>query len=537
MHRGDERVCEMSTGPTRRVAGILVTAGVVLASGAGAASAAWTEVEPLSDFGPTAGVDVDRRGVAHLDHYESIAGDDPMTLRVDTRQPGGPWVRSAEQPADLPLDAEGVRGRGVARGSEGQVLAWRIDAAGELGVALGRDGVFSPAVRLAGPVAGMRAWAAVNPRGEAVVVWRAQGPLMAAISDARGRFGPAAVIASRFSSLRGPDIAFNEAGDITVAWATNNAVRAAVRRADAGWRPSMKVSRGSAGVRGLSLAMDARGHAILLWPAAAPAVVRGGANYASALMSAEHRPGAARWSEPVRLARGVLTGPHTVGMDAAGGALIVWGQPLGLGARYLERAPGGAWQNRGRLPGATCCLAGLTVGPLGDAAIASGPPTSAIGIVHRRSGSRTWRQAPQAIGSGAFSGVELAANAAGDFAVAWNSAPSNSSYPLYAAAYDAPAPAGVRRVTPRPARAGTASGLRLAVDASAAGRILVTVRRAGQRRVQAAFITSVRAGRNAVRLPARAARAIGRGRYVVEVESGSRPIAARPSAEVTVLGR
>ena len=95
----------------------------------------------------------------------------------------------------------------------------------------------------------------------------------------------------------------------------------------------------------------------------------------------------------------------------------------------------------------------------------------------------------------------------------------------------------MRRVAARPARAARAADVRLAIDASAAGRVLVTVRRAGQRRVQAAFITGVRAGRTSLRLPAGAASALGRGRYLVDVESGSRTLAGRPSAEVTVLGR
>jgi hypothetical protein len=501
----------------------------------GVASAAWSEPAEISPYGSVDGLDVDRRGVASVDFSESFEGTSPSFLKAAARSPRASWVRSVLQPSDLPLDAEGRRGRGVAHGPEGHVVAWRIDAAGELLAAVGRDGVFAPALRLAGPVSGMRAWAAVNGLGEAVVVWKDHGSLVAAISDSAG-FGPPREISPITGVDVGPEIAFNDAGDIVVAWATKNGVRAVTRRADAGWGPSVKVSRGSAGVGRLSLAMDVRGEGILLW-AAGPRKVFGSASYLSRVMSASHLPGAGAWSTPRLLGRGALIGTQ-VAMDGSGAALAVWSQPVGRGVRYLERPPGGAWRDRGRLPGADCCLTGLTMAALGDAAVAVGPSSSpyVVGVLHRSAGTRAWRPAPTEIGRGLLGSIRMAANAAGDLVVTWNDDMSNTSFPLYAAAYEAPAPAALRKVAARPARAARPSDVRLAVDASRAGRVLVTVRRAGQRRVQVAFITAVRAGRTSVRLPVRAARAIGRGRYVVEVESGSRALGARPSAKLTVLG-
>jgi hypothetical protein len=459
----------------------------------------------------------------------------PTFERSVRRIPDGPW--RAPEPSGLPAGL-----REVSINAAGNAVGWRRGLDPESSLVVSSFGTASrhdPGGWSAPRTLATRTRAAqvvLMDDGEALAAWSTQdGAVFAAL---RGRFGdwrPATRLEVPGSTPSGPIVGVNEAGDAVVVWARGPAGRARIRAAA---RPASLVHAPLPFARTLTLpgpigraapssaALDLEGDAVVAWSLGS-----------GRTLISDHRSGASRWSPARRLA----SVPGAVVGAAAGGGAVAAGS-AGAGGRIsvaVRSASGGPWRSVPGPPASACCLVGLLVTRTGDAVIAGTNSAFDDLLVFRRAaGSRSWARAPLRIDPGYRQQVtRMASNAAGDLVVAWNWNPSNTSKPLYAAAYQAVAPpvlSGALRPDPVALRPGGTMSLRFPLTRP--GRVLVTLRRPFGGRALAAFTVAGRRGANTVRVPRAAlARLRGPGRYIVTAETGSRRPGGVRTAEVRLL--
>ena len=205
-----------------------------------------------------------------------------------------------------------------------------------------------------------------------------------------------------------------------------------------------------------------------------------------------------------------------LGVAAGGGAVVAWQAPDGV--QVARRAAGGdgRWIRTAPPPSAAR-LIDLAVTRLGDAAVMAAGPGDALVVARRPVGSPRWLPAP--IPGGPAADGLLRADAAGDLVAAW----ASPAGVVRAASYAAPALPAISQLTASPAAFGFSGATTLRFRLSAAGRVVVSLRRPFGARALAAFTVAGRRGANAVRVPRSAtARLLGPGRYVVVAETSAR---------------
>lgn len=469
----------MIVGRGARVVSVLSAAVSGLAMAAGAAGAPGWDPYPgvptatIDGYARLQRVEVDRDGAArvHAEIQDPVSDDNqPSRNVVVTRSSAGAWTAPADTPAPAVMDAP-ARAAVVA----GRVVVALRNADGTLGA----DQDVAPAGRL--PVSGARPTAAVGVNGDAVVAW------------------------------------LRRAGN-----GTRRLLLAATRPAGGPWSASQVVA-GPDTLSDLAVAVDLRGTAILLWgqgahssdPAAAPL---------QTIRVAERGIGAPGWSAPTDLGMG--HGSYlAVATDGAGTAFALWGRSFGQPMLTAVRTPGAVWRRTGAVPGSGCCAESLEVSPLGDAFILD-PNLGQGRIRHRAAGSGQWEVSPeQAVpdldGTSGIT-VHLDVNAAGDAVLGWIRGVSNTSQPLRAAYFEAPARPSLLRLRARR----VAGRARVELLLTGPGRVLIHVRRAGSARILDGFIVTAAAARATVTVPARVQRLLRPGHYVLRADTGSHDVAA-----------
>jgi PKD domain len=204
------------------------------------------------------------------------------------------------------------------------------------------SGAWQPAVELARPGVGSGPRVAVDPVGNAVVVWSHDigEPRVLQASYRRGRGGPwdfpIDLSDERFRAGT-QQIGFDASGNAIAAWArfgdNGRVVQAAVRPRDSGiWGSPVDVSPRDASVVGApGLAVGPGGQAVLAWVLASGAV-----------QSSVWTGG---WQAPVELGTGAAADVR-VATAASGDAVAVW-STVRVGTRVLQaafRPRGAAWQ-------------------------------------------------------------------------------------------------------------------------------------------------------------------------------------------------
>jgi hypothetical protein len=431
-----------------------------------------------------------------------------------TRSIGGAWAAPAAGSAK-PLPATAV-----ARQAGPLAIAAAADARGVLRIATARHAVWAAPITVAEHAG--ETGAALAASGRAIVAWRQAGRRIRAAGLAPdGTLEAPRDLGSAPQLRGGPYAAVNDAGDAVVAWVRSvrgrgRVLLVSVRRAGGDWSGPAALSGAPKAIGGVAVGVDVRGTALILWS-------QGGlqSEPSTRRIAVAERPlGAPAWGAPTTLHHG-YGGSVALEVDGEGGALAVWGPAFQAQLQTAARPPGGAWRRTGPVPGSRCCVDALAVSPLGDAFLVSSAGRVFSERVWRRpAGSARWRLAPEGVIGLPADRLLLSVNPAGDAAVGWHAGQGHTSMPVWAAAFEAPPRAALRSLRVRMAPDGRP---RIALDVSAAGRVLLSVRRAGGGRVVDAAVVRVAAGRTTLALPPRLQRSLMRpGRYVVRADSGGR---------------
>jgi hypothetical protein len=221
---------------------------------------------------------VDGGGTALVVWHEQAPGLGAQAsgdVRVASRAPGGPWTGPRQ------LSAAGSYEPAIAAGAGGSLAVWLTDESGGAAVwgserPVGGD--WGPPRRLSGaPAAVTTPGVAMNPAGDAVVVWQLDGAMVAATRDRAGRWASPAKIsgAARVAhkALRPPPaVAIDDAGAIVVAWRADSGVpavldlRVATRPAGGSWRAVEVLSAPAGRSVGAPAVAIRGGRAIVAWP-------------------------------------------------------------------------------------------------------------------------------------------------------------------------------------------------------------------------------------------------------------------------------
>jgi hypothetical protein len=196
-------------------------------------------------------------------------------VRVAARVPGGPW--SPTKTLGAPGSYEPV----LAAGAAGSLAVWVTDEPGGAAVwgserAVGGD--WGAPRRLSGAPAGVTTpGVALNPAGDAVVVWQQDAAMMVATRDRSGRWAPPATISGdarvAHRPLRPPPaVAIDEAGAAIVAWRAATGVpgvldlRVATVSPGRAWRPPEVLSAAAGRSVGTPAVALRDGRAVVAWP-------------------------------------------------------------------------------------------------------------------------------------------------------------------------------------------------------------------------------------------------------------------------------
>jgi hypothetical protein len=522
----------------RRGGRAVLLACAALAAPATAAGAGWDAYPGvLDEYATVRAAGIERDGTARVLYASQDPTQEPGPLRFlgVMRPAGGPWTAPASWSPPLPDRAT------IYEGPNGHLAAVGRTPGGAPAVVLGRGAAWAPPVALAA------ARAVVNGRGAALLTLGGPTRFRAAVLDPASGLRPVGAGApANQLSLRAtedpPDMALNDTGDAVVAWVRgegrglDRVLEANVYHAGDGWSGPANLSGRPSRISGFAVAIDPQGTAMVLWGQGGQPLdgKRENPLRDQRIRVAERAAGARSWAPAQDLARGEIGSPY-VGVDGAGTALAAWDfNPVVTAVR----AHGGPWRLAAAPPDARCCIERLAVSPLGDAFLVSPSTGSAEGVWRRPAGPGRWERAPDGLAPSVMNALfpyRLQVNAAGDALLTWDDFRSNSSAPVGAAVYEAPPRPGIASFSTPRARVPDAGRLRFLLQLSAAGRVIVTVRRPGGVRPLAAFIVTAPARRVGTRIPPAALPALsGRGRYVVEADTGARD-AARAARRVTVV--
>jgi PKD repeat protein len=258
------------------------------------------------------------------------------------QSPAGPIVEAASRPAGsaawqppIVLSPEGQQAEGadVALDAQGDAMAvWKgqghiIEAATKQA----GSGAWQVPVALSDPAAGaFTAKVAVDQVGDAVAVWLdyegGHRVIEAAVKPAASGVWQAPVsLSSAGEEASEPQVAVDPRGQAIVVWetsdATNNSIEAAVGLASSGaWQPPTQVSVGKTSLIGNfpQVAVDEAGDAVAVWDQT------NGSNF---IIEAAARPGASGvWQPPVQLSPAGEDYAYLpqVAVDRQGNAVAVW---------------------------------------------------------------------------------------------------------------------------------------------------------------------------------------------------------------------
>jgi PKD domain len=270
----------------------------------------------------------------------AIAFTDPATgeLKLRVRPPGGVLgpAETLAAPASeesvflykLEFDKAGNLYALYARDKFSSPMAFSANVRERLA-----DGTFLPEEPLAtGTATAFRADLDVNPGGDAVAAWQANGPVQAAFRPAGGSFGAVATLAATGGGANGPQVAIGAGGDALVMWteATNHDLDASYRPATGVFStPGQKISTLQAPY-GSTSAVAPDGSAVVVWTATS------GAQYS--VERAFRTPGGGGTFTPELQ----IGGPYTdftfvsgTTTDSGGNSVAVWanGQTVDAGFR------------------------------------------------------------------------------------------------------------------------------------------------------------------------------------------------------------
>ena len=177
---------------------------------------------------------------------------------------------------------------------------------------------------------------AVDPRGNALVVWSSDGVVWSASRTATGRWKAPARISATGHDAAAARAALDGQGNAVAVW-SDNGVWSALRRRGRAWKDPVRVSTVRAYTsfgNGPQVAIDPRGNAVVVWRSTRNIV-----------QSATRRAGGA-WRATLPLSgSGVFVSPH-VAIDGQGNAVAVWSVSAMSGGVVMSavRPAGKGWQ-------------------------------------------------------------------------------------------------------------------------------------------------------------------------------------------------
>ena len=260
------------------------------------------------------------------------------TVRIAVRAPGGAWSAAGD------LSPAGGAHPQVAVAPDGSgVVAWERDGALEVSLVTPQGAVTPPAVLSAPGTAARLPGVAVNAAGDAVVAWYQDDEVLTAERTAGGAFGaPRAVSPAGglpdATNLGAPSVGLAADGRTVAAWRRRAGghlrIEAAIRPAGRGWDPPVLLSPTASRNAGRpSLGMDAAGHAVVAW--SQPSGISLSAIRARTLARTAPAFGAL---EAVSAPRGRGTAP-SVALDGGGRSVLAWREdPLGGRGRLFRAA-------------------------------------------------------------------------------------------------------------------------------------------------------------------------------------------------------
>lgn len=285
---------------------------------------------------------------------------------------------------------------------------------------------------------------ALDPRGNALIVWRTLGGVVqGSFRRARGRWEPARTLSPLGRQAFGPRVAFDRRGNAIAVWyrrpdtGPDNLVQAALRPAGRSWQAAQTLGTGVDFYSDVEVAFDAAGTALVVWI--------GPVNGSGRVEAVEHRAGGA-WSAPELLSTPGLGASDavSVGIGASGETVVAWSQfmPPFVRVQAAVRRGGGSWGAPQDLsgPGYFAHQPQVAVDPAGNALVV---------WYHTEDRGFSSIEATMRPAGGAWSGpVELAqdgqehdvaVDAAGNAVAVWQQ-PTVGSRALEARAFDAAGP-------------------------------------------------------------------------------------------------
>lgn len=237
-------------------------------------------------------------------------------------------------------------------------------------------GSWQPSVTLSEPGApGESAWlpkVAVDPRGDAIVVWQRSNSsgddiIQSSFRAADGAWEKPVNLSEAGENANAAQVALDPNGDAVAVWnrfnGSNWVVQSASRPSGGTWQQPVHLSEGGDSSEGPQVAVDPRGDAAAVWEHH----TEGGE-----LIQGTSRPAGGSWQEPVNLsepAENTLE-PH-IGLDAAGDAVMTWERSYDGGEiiQTSYKPAGGSWQQAVNLsaPGASAYRQHVSVDPRGEA--------------------------------------------------------------------------------------------------------------------------------------------------------------------------
>ena len=310
---------------------------------------AWQRPADLSVPGSTSGgpdLAIDSRGNA-LAVWQTFQGSG-VVIQAASRPAGGAW----QPPVTVSTVGGDSRSPRVAvDGLGGALVVWHhgedSNPTAVRAATRSADGSWQMPVNLSGPVrfAGSPQ-VAVNPRGDAVVVWQrsadARLVVQAATRPAGGAWEPAVDIAAPDPREPEPQVAIDPEGNAIAVWQryerTDSIVQAAVRPPGAGWGAPVDLSEPGGDAENPQLAVDPQGNAVVVWTRDEHALM----DIARTVPQSAFRPAHGSWQAAADIApkaEGVFA---DVAFGARGDAVAVWAN---RGVKAAVRPPGGRWRS------------------------------------------------------------------------------------------------------------------------------------------------------------------------------------------------
>ena len=417
------------------------------------AAAGWLAPGDLSEKGQDAGepqVAIDPGGNA-IALWERFDGSNGI-IQAAVRQPGGAWLPSG----DISEKGDTALQPAVAVDSHGNATAvWtRVGVlSGVVVLAAFRPagGAWQPAVIVSEEGPGQDAReprVAVDPQGDAIVVWRDETTselVQAASRPAGGAWQKPLTLSEKSGSAFEPAVALDSEGDTLAVWTGwdgsvggHYLIRSVIKPAGGVWQPSVSVSEDGQNADAPQLAFDPQGNATAVWERS---------DGSNEIVQAALRPAGGAWQPPVDVSqKGKTAHKPQLALDAAGDALAVWERFDGNNwiVQSALRPEGDAWQPAANLSevGQDAERPAIAVDPGGDATAVwqrSDGSNKIVQAAYRKAGD-TWQKPVNVSQEGhpAFQ-PRVAEDAQGDGLAVWSRFDGGNDI-VQAAGYDATPP-------------------------------------------------------------------------------------------------